>query len=226
MDVAERIQLSQTWWSAAEVVRRHPELTLRGDDHMTYLTLTRRSGGDSLAAFNPSTIHVWSHDKPERAVQLRERTGVVAASDPRTFVKQLERALGLDSPTQAPRTTPHALVFRFVSALLAAQVNDRHRWDCRNEVASEEGDLVYRGWIASLPEAKRALAEVRLEGWEWGIADRHFWGLTRDEKVVALLSTEGVLYRQDRQVDLVAAYASTGRRLLPLLASSLGDNLV
>lgn len=223
MEIAPRIELSQAWWAGSELVRRHPELTLRGDDHMTYLSLIRRNNGEVLAMINPSTFHVRGLGGRVRPQSFSGSDGPLAAHDTREYIEKIEGALGLSSPKRAPSSTAHALVFRLISTALAMQANASRVWDCRNEVVSEDNEPFHRGWIERFPNALDDVRVAKLEGWEGGLAQRHFWAITRAGLPVALLSTDAVLYREDSKFDLMFEYERAGRKLLPVLAETLGD---
>lgn len=177
-----------------------------------------------MATINPSTVHISGAGSEGEYRSFTGPEGVPAAHNTREFIQKLEKSLGLPSPDQAPPTSSHALVFRLVSALLATQVNDRRTWDCRNEVASEDFGPFNHGWINKFG-AREDASSIHLEGWEAGLAERHFWGVTRGDEPVALLSVEGILYRPEARFDLNVEYRRAGSRLLPVLVATLGDVL-
>lgn len=219
---AQRLLLAQSWWVASEILRRHPELALRGDDHLSYLTILDPRANTGRVVVNPGTVHVFNGDTHET---IGDGSLAMTTAMPREFIRHIETAAQLGSPTSAPPSTAQTLTFRVICAALTAQVNDNRLWDCRNEVADADHELYFRGWLDQFPEARHSIASVRLECWELGVPERHYWALTRDERPVALLSVEGILYRQDRSFDLVTEYERLGRKLLPVLVETLGDLL-
>ena len=231
-ELAQRFLTAQSWWIAAELVRRHPELTLRGDDHLSYLTIVDRTTAETRAVVNPTAVHVF---RDGASTSMPGAPRAMASQRPRDFIRQVEDAARLSSPQHAPSSTPHTLAFRFVSTVLTAQVTDNHVWDCRNEVADSEGDPVFRGWLTKFRQAQQALNveqlgslkrdSAQLESWQLGVAERTFWALLRDDVAVALVSTHGQVYLPDRQLDLMAEYSRHGRQMLPVVVAALGDLL-
>lgn len=226
MAVEMRFELAQAWWVASEIVRRHPEFTVRGDDHLTYLSIVHRRSGDTIAMVNPGTVHVLASTTGEAARPFSGPGGAISATSARSFIERVEGAMGLPSPQRAAESQAHTLAFRLISSDLMAQVNDNHDWDCRSEVATEDFALFHRDWISTFPGAAEAVDRVTLEEWDVGIRERHFWGLTRAEQPIALVSVEGILYRPHGHFDLVTEYQNAGRRLTPVLARTLRGLLI
>lgn len=236
---AQRFVLAQSWWIAAELVRRHPEL----------LVHEMHPGGgqyDVLAVFAPP------HDAAGARVMLNRAGGMqvhthdghngvpdisligtwadaFSARSPHAVIKQIEDVAQLNALTKAPSSTPRALAYRFIATLLTMAVNDRHHWDARNEFIDSSGDWwpgdpEINGFTDAFPEAQRDFAFTPEIG-VWHEPESHFWAVLRDQIPVAVVSIEGRVYRQDRHFDLVDEYANHGRRMLSVVTSALGDLL-
>lgn len=236
---AQRFVLAQSWWIAAELTRRHPEL----------LVHEMHPGGgqyDVLAVFAPpydaagarvmlnraGTMQVHAHDGhngvPDIAL-IGTWADALSARSPHAVIKQIEDVAQLNALTKAPSSTPRALAYRFIATLLTTAVNDRHHWDARNEFIDSSrdwwpGDPEINGFMDAFPEVQHDFASTPEIG-IWHEPESHFWAILRDQIPVAVVSIEGRLYRQDRHFDLVDEYANHGRRMLSVVAGALGDLL-
>lgn len=220
---AERFVIAQTWWIAAEFARRHPDWAIRYGDHMSYLTLVNPRNEDPDFVCNPTTVHMFGAGAEHRSV-----TDLLSTKDPHEVVKWLESFLDESKKSRAAPSTPRTLAYRLIAAVLAATVNDRSRWSIANEVLGDDewnSGPIMGGFISGYPAAERALKTTKSEKWDDGQPGRHFWAILRDEKPVAIVSTEGILYRQGRWFDLADEYSTHGRRISPLLVAALGDLL-
>lgn len=238
-DPAQRFVIAQSWWIAAELARRHPEL----------LVHEMHPGGgqyDVLAVLSPpyvaarmqvmlnrvGTIQVHQNDgrngEPDMEL-ISTWSDALSASSPHAVVKHIEDVANLGSPAKAPSSTPRALAYRFIAVLLSMTVNDRHSWDARNEFIDSSGDWwpgspEVHGFLEGFPDVRRDLPSTPKLGL-WHEPESHFWAVLRNKVPVAIVSTEGRVYRADRRYDLAAEYSSNERRMLPLITKILSDLL-
>ncbi|MGV3733055.1 MAG: hypothetical protein ACO1N6_06610 [Microcella sp.] len=223
---AHRYVIAQSWWVASELVRRHPDLVIH-EMHPgggMYDCLALLSPGD-LKPFvqlnRVGTIHVMS--TPEYRTTWAE---ALEAASPHAVVKEIEQVADLKMPAKAPPSTPRTLAYRFIAATLNATVNDRHRWDARNEFidSSDDSPTVLNGYLDGFPEVRRSLPSTPQIGL-WHEPESHYWAVLRDETPVAIVSIEGVVYRPDRKIDLTTEYRRLDARMQPVVASALADVL-
>ncbi|MBA4248549.1 MAG: hypothetical protein C0444_09700 [Microbacterium sp.] len=223
---AHRYVIAQSWWVASELARRHPDLVIH-EMHPgggMYDCLALLSPGD-LKPFvqlnRVGTIHVMS--TPEYRTTWAE---ALEAASPHAVVKEIEQVADLKMPAKAPASTPRTLAYRFIAATLNATLNDRYRWDARNEFfdSSEDNPTVLNGYLAGFPEVRRSLPATPQMGL-WHEPESHYWALLRNDSPVAIVSIEGVVYRPDRQIDLTTEYRRHDSRMQPVVASALADVL-
>jgi len=220
---AERFMLAQTWWIASEFARMHSDWAIRYGDHLTYLTLVNPRDHDSRIACNPTAVHMFGPDSRQASVGH-----LLSTADPYEVVKALGDFVGDPSHLRTPASTPRTLAYRLLATVLTVTVNDRARWAIQNEVVGDDGygeGSAQRGFVAQFSEAQQAARTLQSESWDLGEPLRHFWAILREDDPVAIVSTEGYVYRQDRQFDLPAEYQASGRRILPLVVAVLGDLL-
>jgi hypothetical protein len=215
--------LAQAWWIASEFARRHPDWAIRFGDHLTYLTLVNPKDEKSRIACNPTAVHMFGPDSRHTSVDH-----LLSTADPYEVVKVLGDFVGDPSHLRTPASTPRTLAYRLLATALTATVNDRARWAIQNEVLGDDGygdGPIHGGFVAQFPEAQQVARTLQSESWDLGEPLRHFWAILREGDPVAIVSTEGYVYRQDRRFDLTAEYQANGRRMLPLVVAALGDLL-
>jgi hypothetical protein len=220
---ATRFVLAQTWWVVSEFMRRHPDWAIRYGDHLSYLTLVNPRGDLPHVVCNPDTVHLFGEGSVHETIR-----NLLSADDPHSVIKDVERFLGNAPRKGAPPSTPRSLAYRFLATALTATVNDRASWEVRNEILGDDeyGHGVFRGfYLSSFHNAELAATSVSTEFWDGGERLRHFWALLRDGTPVAIVSTEGIVYRQDRQIDLTTEYRRQDSRMMPVLVSALADLL-
>lgn len=221
---APRFLIEQTWWLAAELVRRHPDHVIYemhpggglGDVLMVRPSRDLREGDARIMINRGGTIRVVFHrnDNSLDQIDVCHSAEALAEQNPHTLVKKMEAAARLASLGQAPASTPRSLAFRLASVALTSLLNDRNSWDWRQVFHDASGDdppvLPY---LRGFPGARAEAREVSLEPWDWGHPESHYWAVLRDEEPLALVSAEGSLHFPDARVDLSDAYASRGRNM-------------
>jgi hypothetical protein len=220
---ANRFVLAQSWWLASRLVRRHPELDLiethPGGGLYDCLTLVR-DGHTVVDVNRAGSIHVPGAEgfTPIPTASLLD------CEEPAEIVARIETAAGLRSPVRAPRSTPAVLTFRTIAHLMAVTVDDGRRWDVRNEYLDVDGTGSPPGALAGFPVAAERARQRRPDGHRgaWG---RRFWGVSRDEEVVAVVETDGSVHVGRQVLDLPTLYQASNRRLTATVAAALGTIL-
>ena len=233
---ATRFVFAQSWWLASELVRRHPELIVHemhpgggmydvlcvvapGKDESFELTRIMLNRAGSIQVHHPQRAA-----KPDEMVGTWKQ--VMVASDPHEYVKRIEAAAGLGVLAKAPPSTPRALAYRFISTALTMLVNDRHRWDARNEFLDSSGmggfdeDADLRKYLSGFPDAIRHLSTTPSLG-HWREPYSHFWALLREDEPVAIVSIEGRLYLPDRVSNLAQEYQVYDRNMHAMVVGLL-----
>ncbi|SDD23886.1 hypothetical protein SAMN05216410_3016 [Sanguibacter gelidistatuariae] len=232
---AGRFVNAQSWWIASEIARRHPQLIIHemhpGGGMYDVLGIMKPGGRESLAWLNRTgRICVATGDdrspSDDDSFQLTW-TDVMAMASPHTAVKAIEVAAGLVLTGKAPASTPRTLAYRVIANVINSCSNDRHHWDVRNEFidSSSDDDGVLNGYLDAFPEARSDSARTPRLGL-WHEPESHFWAVLRDDEPVALISIEAALYLPGKKpIDMMAEYKRHGRRIIPCMASLLGDLL-
>ncbi|WP_306215342.1 TY-Chap2 family putative peptide chaperone [Actinoplanes sp. RD1] len=212
----------QSWWLAALLIRRHPELTCiethPGDGMYDCLSLFR--DGDKLIDINrEGSVHVhresrWTPVPVEALLDIHDVTA---------FVHDLEEAAGLRSPAHAPASTPAVLAYRVIAQIMAITVNAKETWDVRNVLldASGMGGGVKEEYLTPFPVAAERARQVRADDL-LGIPYYRYWCVLRAGKPVAILDTDGFVYAGQQVIALPEVYAAHSRRLMPTVATALG----
>lgn len=228
---ANRFAVAQSWWIAAELVRRHPEL-------MVY---EKHPGGgqyDVLAVATPDQFSPIAHDPSPQVMLNRVGTiqihhdgrsemvadwiAVLAAASPHEVIKDIEAKTRWGSPSATPSTTARAIGYRFFAAALAMLINDRHPWDVRSEsLDSSDWGLARAGLIDGFADVDAELGGTPRLG-IYGEPYSHYWALRRGNETVAVVSMEGYLYRPGvAPLALMDAYAKSDSRVLVMTADLL-----
>lgn len=223
--------LAQSWWIAAELVRRHPELT----------TYEMHPGGgtyDVLAVSSPQRFSPNADLSEPVAMLNRAGTLQVHAGDQTVVVadwrgirgraarfaalRALEDIAGWDPPEETPVATSRSLCFRFVAAALELFVHDGMLWDARCEsLDTADWPADDPGLIELFPSALEDVRTIERLGIH-GEPLSHFWALLRGEKPVLMLSMDGRAYTQKgATLDLMVEYEKGGRRVRRMAASVL-----
>lgn len=227
VDVAQRFQVAQSWWIAAELARRNPHLFAYeyhpGGGQYDTLGLfdDRRPQDQAVANLNRAGGSVWLGT----ARKWGRWDDVMATDDPHTVVKALEKWANL-RPAPGQATTPRSLAYRVIAHTLGACVNAREPFDARLEHVdspySREGSTA--GYVAGFPAAVEAQRNYPRLGWH-GEPASHQWALLRGDEPVAILDVHGSAFLGAKRTDLMEVYRATGRRLTPTVAVALGKVL-
>ena len=118
----------------------------------------------------------------------------------------LENSLGIHRPEKSPTTSPKALGYRVIAAMLENTLGDRMSW------STEEAE--------GGPFDTDSSTRDRLLPWE---AAR--WSLRRDGDTVAQLDNFGWLEIDDRLINLHSRYRELNGRLHPLVLEIFGAHL-
>ncbi|OJF10076.1 TY-Chap2 family putative peptide chaperone [Couchioplanes caeruleus] len=166
---------AQSWWFAALLARRHPDLMLR----------EAHPRGDADDCLDLHDVCVPIDEQPyvsiNRAGTLRfPRTGAnpwpldrLFTEQPEGLVEQAETAAGLAAPDGTPDPTPRTLVYRTVAALTGITANDRRPWEVRDPslIPSSRDDLYARFPLAAERAREHLLYVVRRAGETIGALD-------------------------------------------------------
>lgn len=230
--LASRFVIAASWWVASELVRRNPRLELiethPGGGQYDCLSLVEAADGSwaTLIDLNRAgSMHV------QRVVGGRPFAPLSwdsahRSDDAHDAVRQLEAAAGLTPPQPAPATGPAALTYRVVARLLAAMVNDRRRWDVRNEQHDTSGwEGGPNNYLDAFPQLAAAV-QTRRDDDVLGVPRYRYWALLRDGDAVAVFDIDGLVHLRDgRSHDLTHLYRERGRSLTAVLGIALGDVL-
>lgn len=227
---AQRFVIEQSWWLCSELVRRHP-------DHVAYemhpggglydILLVRpardlRDRDATILINRANTVRVSFHrtDNSIDQIDVCHSTAALAQQSAHKLVKMLESAARLEVTAKAPSSTPRSLASRMASTTLTASLNERGTWDWRQVVCDTSGEVpTVRDYLEAFPSAKAEVGNVKLEPWDWGVPEAHYWALRRDGEPAAVVSTEGVLHLRDgSRVELTRAYASRDRNIHRLVS--------
>jgi len=220
---AERFLIAQTWWIASEFARSHPDWAIRFGDQGGYLTLVDPEGEMLRIVVNPGAIHLFGQDSTHTTI-----AHPLSTAHPHEAVKAIERFIGDPPHLKTPASTPRTLAYRLLAAVLNVTVNEKARWEIRNEITGDDslGDGPIRaGLVPQFPDAAHDARAVRSEAWDLGEPLRHYWAILRDNHPVAIVSTEGRAYLPDRTIDLQPAHETNGRSMLRLVTELIGDLL-
>lgn len=236
---AKRFVLAQSWWIAAEFVRRHPDFVIHETHHdggfmydVLEVSAPPNDRGNSRLMLNRNgtlQVHSDGRDGEFEATVLGTWADVLAAEGAHSVLKTAESLVGAVMSAKAPASSPRALAYRFIATALNLTVNDRHKWDARNNqhylpysMFSDSDEA--EGYLAAFAAA-RLDAQTSPQIGLMHEPESHFWAILRDKEPVAIVSIEGRAYRADRAYDLSDEYEIHGRRMTPLVVSILGDVL-
>ena len=218
---------------ATEVVRHSPgELRILelhpGGGAYDILTVVHPHAGQLLHFNRAGSIHISATVDGVQPNSVYNTTWdrVLSESDPKAVVESLCGAARLPCKGTLPESTPPALVYRIISAFLAHATCGRILWECRNGFfdTSGEGGGPREEWFKQFPPAQKH-RKVRLEDDFLGEAAYRFWFLLRDQKPVFCMETTGQGWDlKGSEFDLAKLYASK-RKLWPIIAATLGDQL-
>ena len=218
---AERFLLAQAWWVASEFARRHPNWAIRFHDQGSCLTLVNPEGEMPRIIVNPSAIHLFGQDSTHATI-----AHPLSTAHPYEAVKAIERFIGGPPHLKTPASTSRTLAYRLLATVLNVTVNEKAQWEVRNEIVGDDGDGPIRaGLVSQFPDVARDASLLRSETWDLDEPFRHYWAILRDERPVAIVSTEGRAYLAERAIDLQPAYETNGHSMLSLATDLIGGLL-
>lgn len=236
VDPALRFIIAQSWWIASELVRRHPGLLIHemhpAGGLADVLCVADPRDGDMLNRTRIMINRAGSiqvHRPAEYGTKILQITTwdeVLAADNPHQHVKALEVAAELERLEETPASRPITLAYRLIAALLNATVNDRQRWDVRNEFhdSSSDDDTELLGHLDHFPSLREDLRSAPTLGLPRE-PESHAWIVLRNDEPVAAISTEGRAYFPDRTIELLPVYERVKRSIHHLLTETFGDLL-
>lgn len=208
---ASRFAIAQSWWIAAELSRRHPGLVVSethpgGGTYDVLRVASLRAPAASRVLLNRvGTVQVHGGLADDFAVPWTEVAGMNAPQD---FVKRLEGQAGWRPPLNQPVADMRTLAYRFIAAVLAAFVNDKHSWDARSvffDSADWDDGIESPVGFIGLDDALSRTPRLGIPG----EPQSHFWTLERDGSHLLVISIEGFVFsRSAAPVDLMARYLS------------------
>lgn len=226
-----RFAISQSWWLASELVRRHPELIVYemhpGDGmyDVLYVTTAEQLSPRKVAEWVSPEVRlnrvgtVQVHHGGHSHV-VGDWSDVMTAPTPHTILKELEGITGWGSPEMAPPTTSRSVAYRFLATALTLTMNDRRVWDARHQT----NDGVSERYAESMMTVPTIVDDLRVTPrlGIWGEPDSHFWALLRGKEPIVTVSMEGKLYyASGKTVDLMTAYDQHDRKMIPMTTALL-----
>jgi hypothetical protein len=222
-----------SWRLASELMRRHPVGTrlIRGHPgggQYDLLWILDSTGGRGDIRLNRAgTIQVHGRfDGHDRIGWEPTTWDEYNGSDPAMFIKRLERAAGLPSPSRARPATPTTLTYRVLAAIAATAAGADQR------IEIQEGFIDSSGASGSFPN--EALAAFLIPEELLRVRDDdlyrepgyRFWIVMRnDSPIIAVEQTTGVAWigGQNEQIDLMALYRNTRRNIRTTAAKLLRE---
>lgn len=227
---ADRFTLSRAWWIAAQLVRRHPALTLSRvvDTEQIPLLIVHDVAETTMVQFD---LPAWIQFLTPTGLRRITWAEVFAEGDPLAIVRTIETEAGLGVPIEA-RDSPQSLVYRTIACALALGLDSHATWQAvhaRVEVADPDATQ----WeLFDVFPTGRALAEGVIDAaLDRAETDGDFafhqpvWALLRDMEPVALLSVNGSVHTATGEEDLIAAFDDAGRSISATTVALLGDHL-
>ena len=235
--VALRYKNAAYWWIVSELIRRHPKLELLE-------TYPMDGFYDCLTLFGPGArgnVHIdfnrfgSIHIHPEH-VHFLEAVEVMKSSDPHRSVRRIEEAAGLVPPSKTPPSSPRTITLRLMARLMNFLVNDKAAWQIQMLTSEASGYAIslldtpeYAAGKSPLPHVFTRVEDFHafLESSRFAqqTAPGRFWAVRRDDDVIAVFDTEGVVHTASARTSLRSLYARTNRNLTQTMAVALADVL-
>jgi hypothetical protein len=236
-EVAGRFKLASYWWLASELVRRNPKLELRETYPMDgFYDCLSLFGDGSRGPVHIDLNRLGSvHVHPDH-VPFIEVGELVSQENPHEAIKRLEEVAGLTPAIKAPASSARVVTLRVMAALMNFLVNDRARWDLRMLAPESSGYAIPILESLFADDDKSPLPGVFADP-----ADFHaflmssrfakpfvpgrFWALKRDDEVVAVFDTQGLVHTAHARTALKPLYARTARSITQTMVTALADLL-
>lgn len=237
VQVAPRYKNAAYWWIVSELIRRHPYLELREtypmDGFYDCLTLVGPgTRGNVHIDFNRlGSIHI----HPD-LIHFLEAGEIMKSSDPHRSVRRIEEAAGLVPPSKTPPSSPRTITLRLMARLMNFLVNDRAAWQIQMLAPEATGHAISLLDTPEFAAGKSPLPRVfsRLEDFHAFLESSRFtqqagpgrfWAVRRDNDVVAVFDTDGVVHTASARTALRPLYARMNRNLTQTMAAALADVL-
>ena len=221
---AQRYVIAQSWWIAAELVRRHPELTIvethPGGGQYDVLEIVR--DGTSLISMNRAgRIHIANSSREPLGFEA-----TFAEADPRQLIALLEQEARLSSPDKAPGSTGKVLTYRALAHIVWATAHRAAPLDARSEFldSSGGGGSGARGLLSRFPIAQERSRESRPHD-PAGIPAHRYWLVMRGSGAVAAADVDGFVYVGESCLHLPTLYDDNGRSLSRTILAAWGSLL-
>ena len=166
-------------------------------------------------------VHFPSRTEKER-VWIGSWEHVSRSDDPHQYVKAIEMVAGLGHPAKAPASTKRSIAYRVMSTASQMLVNDRNRWDWRNELLDSSDYGGARNYLVGFNSAEGALREARQRPDNGSGPEAHFWALRRnDAETVLVVSDLGFAYAPDHTWDLLNDYQQSNHDIREVVTQIL-----
>ncbi|MBO6936803.1 MAG: hypothetical protein JJ863_17670 [Deltaproteobacteria bacterium] len=220
------------WWFASELVRRHPhrlrvfETHPHGYDCLTVCTWEPDQAPDGewrAIAYLNKTGHIAVSVGGEDAVDLNWPE-ILAAEQPRDYVRLVEKWARLPSPATTPPTVGSSIASRCIAAFLARTLYLSDRWLVLGGATHAAGDPSVRDQL--FEQVPGAAAERRdRDGADfWGLPESRFWFLvdrTHDRVAVAVDQTNGRVWLPGARPESLMELYEAAERSVDRLVSNV-----
>jgi hypothetical protein len=207
-----------SWTLAAEMTRRHPELTITrhhpGGGQYDCLAIRSERGVD-IELNRAGRIHIHSSQGGETLKWKPVKWSTFLASDPREFIALLEKRVQLPHVNALPPTTPRVLSYRVLAAFARL-----HALGVPAEISMSTIDTSGMGggpasWITDYPTVERLTSDQPFGFWLAKSKDSEF-----------VLETEpAILHRRNSStVVLPDTYNKVGRNFGRLMGFVLASS--
>lgn len=218
LPLSVRLVHLQSWWVTAELLRRHPELTVvetqPGGGQYDCLTIWGPNQNPHIDLNRKGRIHVHSalsdrFDRHASSIELPiEWFAEAELADRRAVPLFLEAATGLPAPAHTLPTTSKTLVFRMIYHLLLFSLNEPAGWDVRNAQLGANRIHAYQ-FHEYAPNFLSAHSAARSK------SSDDFWAVIRDHRCLAIIQEDGRLHLpHSAPVTLMDLYDEASRDIL------------
>ncbi len=228
---ADRFTLARAWWTAAQLVRRHPDLTVSRvvDPDQVPLLIVHDAAETTRIQFD---MPAWIQYLTPSGLRRITWAEVYAQADPRAIVRTIETETGLGATIDAG-DTPKVLTYRTIAAALALGLDSAATWQAVPapiDVADPDRtdwdlfDTFPNGRALAGRVIDAALHRAQTEG--AFVFHQPVWVLLRDLEPVALLhADDGSVHTETGEVDLTVAFDEAARSLTTMTARLFGHLL-
>ena len=213
-----------TWKLISQLVRRYPDQFKFIETHpcsgmydcISIYSLT----GEKIADFNRNgSLHIFQGSDTKMSINIWQ---MLVVDNFLHSLDQFCRSLGLKIPKHRPASTPSVVTYRFMSACLSFSSfgYNHYKWVNGMTDTSGFGGGVRKDfskfknaskYLTKLPENRSRDAKTFP-----GHPAYDFWFLLMNDKPILCVHTEGTIFRNDDQKNLVKMY-NKHKRLFPLV---------